>query len=119
MKRPASSPINKLKPLPAYGSKGRATIEKAGKVGADVGTIGGTLATTAPVGDGQSVYVSPLTVAGGFVGRKVGRAVGKGVGAMVNLTRNVRQDRQNKKVLKATRMSPERQEMLRKEQFYK
>jgi len=119
MKRPASSQINKLKPLPAYGSKGRSTIDKAGEVGANAGMMTGVAATVSPGEDSQSISVNPITLAAGYVGRKVGRAIGKGMGAAVNLTRNVIQDQKNKKILRGTGLSPEYQEILRKEQFYK
>ena len=119
MKPPKHRQISGVKPLPAYGNKGRDTIDNAGEVGANVGMMGGIAATVGPGEDAQSLSASPVTLLAGYVGRKVGRAVGKGVGAMVNLTRNVVQDQKNKKILRGTSLSPERQEILRREQFYK
>ncbi len=119
MKPPQRRQIPGVKPLPSYGNKGRPTINKAGEIGANVGTAAGILPTLGPGEDSQSLSISPVAILTGYLGRKVGRAVGKGVGAMVNLTRNVVQDQKNKKILRGTGLSPERQEILRREQFYK
>jgi hypothetical protein len=119
MKPPQRRRIPGLEPLPAYGNKGRKTIDNAGEVGANVGMMGGIAATVGPGEDAQSLSASPVTFLAGYVGRKVGRAIGKGVGAAINLRRNIRQDLKNKSILRATGLSPEHQEILRREQFYK